>query len=152
MSRRRTASLWVMSIAVLAVTALAAGCTPVGQATFIPPTVLLPPTIVPTATPVPEQPTSAPGPSDTGGMTMEEAKAIAATGDCGAVGPQTEQDFFNPNSGTWWIGLQSSKEGCSPACVVSAATKAADVNWRCTGAVPPEQGGGTGTTAPSRTP
>ena len=33
--------------------------------------------------------------------------------------------------------LNATKPGCNPACVVSESTKTAEINWRCTGAVPP---------------
>ena len=41
----------------------------------------------------------------------------------------------NNVTGTWWIDVESDKEGCAPACVVDVETKAAEINWRCTGAV-----------------
>jgi Leucine-rich repeat (LRR) protein len=46
---------------------------------------------------------------------------------------------YNSNSNTWWFdaNLNATKPGCNPACVVSAETKKAEVNWRCTGAIPP---------------
>lgn len=46
---------------------------------------------------------------------------------------------YNPNSKTWWFdaNLNATKPGCNPACVVSAETKKAEINWRCTGAIPP---------------
>lgn len=46
---------------------------------------------------------------------------------------------YNENSRTWWFdaNLNSIKEGCNPACVVSEDTKTAEINWRCTGLVAP---------------
>jgi DNA-binding PucR family transcriptional regulator len=50
----------------------------------------------------------------------------------------TGQTIYNENTKTWWIDLHPNEEksGCNPACVVSEATKTAEINWRCTGAVP----------------
>jgi len=44
----------------------------------------------------------------------------------------------NENTGTYWINLNITKEGCSPACVVNIETRTAEINWRCTGLIPPE--------------
>jgi putative hemolysin len=67
-----------------------------------------------------------------------EAKQIAAqTSECAQAGPLQDTATYNPNSMTWWIDIQADKPGCSPACVVSAATQQAEVNWRCTGVIAP---------------
>lgn len=44
---------------------------------------------------------------------------------------------YNPHSRTWWFdaSLNAVQAGCNPACVVSEATKTAEINWRCTGLV-----------------
>ncbi len=86
---------------------------------------------------VPSQPaTSTPAPSGTQ-MTEEQARAIAAKSDaCTQVGQLKEKAVFNANSQTWWIDLEGTKPGCNPACVVSA-DGSSEVNWRCTGLVPP---------------
>ena len=44
---------------------------------------------------------------------------------------------YNENSKTWWFDakLKATPSGCNPACVVSADTKKAAINWRCTGAM-----------------
>ncbi|NOZ81145.1 MAG: hypothetical protein GXP63_05730 [DPANN group archaeon] len=42
----------------------------------------------------------------------------------------------NENTRTIWIDLDLQKEGCSPACVINADNKSAEINWRCTGLVP----------------
>jgi hypothetical protein len=48
--------------------------------------------------------------------------------------------FCNTNSQTWWIDLNISKQGCSPACVIFVENKTAEINWRCTGLrVPPTE-------------
>ena len=44
----------------------------------------------------------------------------------------------NENTGTYWINLNITREGCSPACVVHIDTRKAEINWRCTGLIPPE--------------
>lgn len=43
---------------------------------------------------------------------------------------------YNENSRTWWFdaNLNSTQEGCRPACVVSE-DKTAEINWRCTGLI-----------------
>ncbi len=45
---------------------------------------------------------------------------------------------YNENTKTWWFdaNLNSTPEGCNPACVVSEETKTAEINWRCTGLIP----------------
>ena len=45
---------------------------------------------------------------------------------------------YNPNSNTWWIDMTADKPNCNPACVVDVTTKTAEVNWRCTGVVVPD--------------
>lgn len=47
---------------------------------------------------------------------------------------------YNENSKTWWFdaNLNATQPGCNPACVVSAATKTAEINWRCTGLIAPK--------------
>ena len=54
----------------------------------------------------------------------------------GAIGKGT----YNPNSKTWWFdaNLNATQPGCFPACVVNEQTKTASINWRCTGALPPQ--------------
>lgn len=70
-------------------------------------------------------------------MTEEQARAIATRSDaCTQVGQLTEKAVFNPNSQTWWIDLDGAKQSCNPACAVGP-DGTADVNWRCTGMVPP---------------
>ncbi len=70
-------------------------------------------------------------------MSIEDATAIAVNSEC-AQGALKETHFCNEITGTWWIDLDIPKEGCAPACVVNVATKQAEINWRCTGAIPPE--------------
>ncbi len=74
-------------------------------------------------------------------LTLEEAIAIAQNTECTEKGALTENNFYNENTKTWWIDLDMKEEFknemCNPACVVSEATKTAEINWRCTGALPP---------------
>jgi len=80
----------------------------------------------------------APCPHGRSMMTQEQARTIAERtcikgGD--ALGPGT----YNENSKTWWFdaNLNATREGCNPACVVSETTRTAEINWRCTGLIPP---------------
>ena len=74
------------------------------------------------------------------GLTLEEAIAIAQNTECTEKGTLTDNSFYNANSKTWWIDLDMKpdfeNELCNPACVVDEVTKTAQINWRCTGAVP----------------
>ena len=49
--------------------------------------------------------------------------------------------MHNEFTKTWWIDLDMKPEFenklCNPACVISEDTKTAEINWRCTGALPP---------------
>jgi serpin B len=76
------------------------------------------------------------GPALAEAMSEEEARDIAASSECGKAGALLEDAFYNDGTGTWWIDLDAEKEGCSPACVVNVRTGEAEINWRCTGAIP----------------
>jgi len=72
-------------------------------------------------------------------MPYSEAEQIAtAVGSaCDELGDLAGKDHYcNANSGTWWIEPGIVKDGCNPACVVSVDDKSAEINWRCTGALP----------------
>ncbi|MBN1247590.1 MAG: hypothetical protein JXC32_08015 [Anaerolineae bacterium] len=72
-------------------------------------------------------------------MTLEEAISIAQASACteeGALLPEEAQ--CNSLTGTWWIDLDIDQPGCAPACVVSLNDRTAEINWRCTGVVVPE--------------
>lgn len=71
-----------------------------------------------------------------GGMSLNEAKQIALASKCVENGTLRDTYMCNEGTGTWWLDLNIEKEGCNPACVVNVATKAAEINWRCTGAIP----------------
>ena len=74
------------------------------------------------------------------GLTIEEAEEIAQDSECTEKGYLTDSYFYNENTLTWWIDLdmkeEFEKEYCSPACVVDEKSKTAEINWRCTGALP----------------
>jgi hypothetical protein len=75
---------------------------------------------------------------DTGAkLSYQEAVQIAQDSDCLGQGQLKETRFCNQDTGTWWIDLDVDKPGCNPACVVSVSEKTAEVNWRCTGLLPP---------------
>lgn len=74
-------------------------------------------------------------------MTEAQARAIAQASPCTLEGNLTPEAFYNNNSMTWWIGTDIQKPGCSPACVVYE-NGSAEINWRCTGLIPPEQSNG----------
>ncbi|MFH1134331.1 MAG: hypothetical protein V1735_07645 [Nanoarchaeota archaeon] len=57
-----------------------------------------------------------------------------ATPRCLAPSVQCEKTFVcNEGTGTYWINLNLTMQGCSPACVINLASNAAEINWRCTG-------------------
>jgi len=74
-------------------------------------------------------------------MSFSEAKEIALESECVGEGNLTDEYFCNQNTGTWWIDLDIEKEGCAPACVVNVSTGEAEINWRCTGLIPPRTEG-----------
>ncbi len=71
-----------------------------------------------------------------GALTGAEVMRIAQEA-CGATGNLSDEMIYNPNSKTYWIDLDTVKPGCSPACVVFEQDGTGEVNWRCTGAIPP---------------
>lgn len=76
----------------------------------------------------------------TGKMTEKEAQTIAETTCIKGGEALTSGGTYNPNSKTWWFdaNLNSTQPGCNPACVVSEETKTAEINWRCTGLIEPD--------------
>jgi len=72
-------------------------------------------------------------------MGEAEAETIAEKS-CVKGGETLEEGTYNENSNTWWFdaNLDTAREGCNPACVVSGETKTAEINWRCTGLKAPE--------------
>ena len=72
-----------------------------------------------------------------GQMSYDEALRIAENSECTELGRLKDTHFCNENTGTWWIDMEVDKPGCMPACVVNVNDKSAEINWRCTGALPP---------------
>ncbi|MBU3956929.1 hypothetical protein KKI19_01425 [Patescibacteria group bacterium] len=70
-------------------------------------------------------------------MSLLEAKEIALESECVEEGNLTDEYFCNDYTGTWWIDLDIQKPGCAPACVINVSTGEAEINWRCTGLIPP---------------
>jgi len=73
-------------------------------------------------------------------LSLEEARKIAEESECIEKGNLTDSSFYNNYTKTWWINLEMKEEFeldyCNPACVVNEKTKTAEINWRCTGAIP----------------
>jgi len=62
----------------------------------------------------------------------------STTPPCLAPSVQCEKTYFcNEGTGTFWIQLNLTKQGCNPACVINVANKTAEINWRCTGLAEP---------------
>lgn len=71
-------------------------------------------------------------------MTEAEARVIAEKS-CVKGGEVLGTGTYNSSTQTWWYdaNLNATRPGCNPACVVSEQTKTAEINWRCTGLIPP---------------
>jgi hypothetical protein len=74
-------------------------------------------------------------------LTEREARIIAEASCIKGGVALSSGGTYNQNSQTWWFdaNLNATQEGCNPACVVSEQTKTAEINWRCTGLIPPDQ-------------
>lgn len=72
-------------------------------------------------------------------MTEAEARAIAEA-ICIKGGESLKPGYYNETTKTWWFdaNFNAVRPGCNPACVVSENTGKAEINWRCTGAIPPD--------------
>jgi hypothetical protein len=72
-------------------------------------------------------------------LTEAEARLIGEK-NCIKDDESLSPGYYNENSKTWWFdaNLNSTKEGCHPACVVFEDTKTAEINWRCTGLISPK--------------
>jgi len=66
-------------------------------------------------------------------LSASEAREIALGSDCVKEGKLKGEAVCNENTGTWWIEIDTKKEGCSPACVIDTELGTAEINWRCTG-------------------
>jgi hypothetical protein len=76
----------------------------------------------------------------TAALLESEARAIAEKS-CIKGGEALAGGVYNEITKTWWFdaNLNATREGCNPACVVSEATKTAEINWRCTGLIVPKE-------------
>ncbi len=72
-------------------------------------------------------------------LTYDDALAIVQSGPCFEEGGLKDNQFCNHNTGTWWFDLDIDQPGCNPACVVDLNKRTAEINWRCSGAVPPSE-------------
>lgn len=73
-------------------------------------------------------------------LTEGQARAIAEKS-CIKGGEALAAGTHHRNTQTWWFdaNLNATQPGCNPACVVSEVTETAEINWRCTGLVEPQQ-------------
>lgn len=73
-------------------------------------------------------------------ISEDEARSIAENSCIKGGDALSSGGMYNENSKTWWFdaNLNATQEGCNPACVVSEETKTAEINWRCTGVIPPK--------------
>jgi len=73
-------------------------------------------------------------------LTPEQARGIAEKSICTETANLTaDEGYYNNNSGTWWFKLDLHRAGCLPHCVVLESNRSAEINWMCTGAIPPEE-------------
>ena len=74
-------------------------------------------------------------------MNIVEAREIARSSECSKQGSVKTNYMCNEFSGTVWFDFvpNEPKEGCNPACVVNVESRAAEINWRCTGLVEPKK-------------
>ncbi len=73
-------------------------------------------------------------------FTQDQAFEIAKQSTCAEEGQIKDTCTCNENSGTYWFEMEvEGHEGCAPACVVESETGNAEVNWRCTGLISPEE-------------
>ncbi len=73
-------------------------------------------------------------------LTEPQARAFAeGSSTCMTEGQIGAFETYNPNSGTWWYTLDTTKpkSGCNPACVVDDVSHSSEINWRCTGLIAP---------------
>lgn len=79
---------------------------------------------------------------ETKAMSLDEAMQIAGSSECVKEGKLLDTNTYNSYTHTWWIDLDAEKDGCAPACVVSEETWTAEINWRCTGLITPDDPAG----------
>ncbi len=71
-------------------------------------------------------------------LSLSEAKKIYEASDCAQTGNFNGEFSCNEGTGTWWLGIDATKSGCSPACVIHVGKRTAEINWRCTGLIIPQ--------------
>ena len=89
----------------------------------------------------PTMPTDTPSTSISPTIAGEAKKAfeLAQNSACTEIGTLSENSSYNPNSATWWFDIsQTAKPNCKPACVVNLKSGTTEINWRCSGALPPK--------------
>ena len=97
-------------------------------------------TLVPTAVPGDVSDNNVCVDKNTGAsLTYQEAVELAQNSECLAEGQLKETQFCNEDTGTWWIDLDLDMPNCNPACVVDLNTGTAEINYRCMGALPPNE-------------
>ena len=72
-------------------------------------------------------------------MKISDAQRLAQSSECIVAGPLMDSFACNEVTGTWWIDLDVNEPGCKPACVVDIGSGTTGINWRCTGAIPPDE-------------
>ena len=73
--------------------------------------------------------------------TLSESSArVIAESMCIKGGESLQPGSYNEVTKTWWFdaNLNATQPGCNPACVVYESTGLAEINWRCTGLIPPD--------------
>jgi hypothetical protein len=112
----------------------------------------LPPGMPPGMNPMGEdiKPTGSGDPNDSmceakdgSSISLGEAKRLGKEGECGSLLGEFEGGgMCNYETETWWVGITPKagmeKANCNPACVINVKTKAVEINWRCTGLIPPQ--------------
>lgn len=69
---------------------------------------------------------------------LKKAFELAQNSACAEIGTLSENGTYNPNSDSWWFDInQTAKPNCKPACVVNLKSGTTEINWRCSGAIPP---------------
>jgi hypothetical protein len=73
-------------------------------------------------------------PKQTLGLLTESQARIIAEKSCIKGGKSLAVGVYDSKMKTWWFdaNLNSVREGCIPACVVSEETKIAEIKWQCT--------------------
>ena len=98
-----------------------------------------PPTVQPAEPPIPPQDEYCVDKGTGAKLSYQEAVEIAQNSECLEQGQLKDTHFCNENTGTWWIDLDIDKPGCVPACVINVNGKTAEINYRCTGLIPPAE-------------